>query len=443
MKKAIPILIQARCELVSKNQERSIAVDYSKTQKVKKINSRTMIVAVDIGKRFHVGYFRGPNGEERDPFLFGNSIRSFNDFWKKACEFSSQHGLKEITVGFESSGPYAEPFFHYLRKKPVVLVQVNPVHTKRLKELTGNSPNKTDKKDPRVIADVISLNHSLTLVVPEGPAAELRRLTHARERAMKRRTASLNQLQDLVFVIFPEFLETMKNISTKTAVYLLKNHPTPESIVALGLEPLAALIKAVSRGKMVRQRAEALFQAAGASIGIQEGKSSILLEIEYLMCRIEADTSFIANLERKMGKYLEEVPYSQSILSFKGIGKVTAAGLIGEVGDFKKFRTASEITKLAGLDLFEISSGKHKGQRRISKRGRPLMRKLLFFAAINMVRANGVMHEPYARMLQRGMPKLKALTATSRKVLRVVFALARDNSFYSEDHTQCHLKLAA
>ena len=37
------------------------------------------------------------------------------------------------------------------------------------------------------------------------------------------------------------------------------------------------------------------------------------------------------------------------------------AGLIGEVGDFSKFRTRSEIMKLAGLDLYEISSGKRKG----------------------------------------------------------------------------------
>ena len=44
------------------------------------------------------------------------------------------------------------------------------------------------------------------------------------------------------------------------------------------------------------------------------------------------------------------------------------------------------VTVLAGLDLFEVSSGKHKGERHISKRGRPLMRKLLFYAAINVVR---------------------------------------------------------
>lgn len=415
----------------------------NRAQKRKRINPGTMIAAVDIGKRFHVGYFRGPNGEERTPFLFGNSAREFKEFWRKACEFSARHGLQEIVVGFESSGPYAEPFFHYLRKKPVRLVQVNPVHTKRMKELTGNSPNKTDKKDPRVIADVISLNHFLTLVVPEGPAAELRRLTHARERAITKRTADLNQLQDLVFIIFPEFLEIMKNVSTKTAVYLLKNHPSPEHILALGFEPLAAQIKAISRGKIARQKAEQLFQAAGVSVGTQEGKASILLEIEHLVCQIESGTSFIRGLEKEMAKHLEEIPYSKSILSFKGMGKVITAGLIGEVGDFKKFRTISEITKLAGLDLFEISSGKHKGQRRISKRGRPLMRKLLFFAALNMVRANGTMHEPYVRRLQAGMPKMKALIAIARKVLRVIFALARDDSFYSEEHDEYRFKLAA
>ncbi|MBU2497364.1 MAG: transposase, partial [Proteobacteria bacterium] len=104
----------------------------------------------------------------------------------------------------------------------------------------------------------------------------------------------------------------------------------------------------------------------------------------------------------------------------------------------------SEITKLAGLDLFEISSGKHKGRRRISKRGRPLMRKLLYFAAINVVRSNGILHEPYQQMLSNGMPKVKALIAIARKLLRIIFALARDNTVYMENYVRNqHLKLAA
>ena len=185
-----------------------------------------LVATVDIGKSVQYGYFRAPNGNDVKPFAFYNSKKSFGKFWQKLCQFKNQQGLEQTVIGFESTGPYAEPLFHYLKKKPVKLVQVNPVHTKRVKELTGNSPNKSDKKDPRVIADVICLGHALTLVVPEGPAAELRRLTQARQRAIKSRTAMINQLQHLIFVIFPEFLKVLK-ISTKTARYLIKHYTTP------------------------------------------------------------------------------------------------------------------------------------------------------------------------------------------------------------------------
>ena len=96
-------------------------MDFRKTQKVKKVNPRTMIVAMDIGKGFHVGYFRAPNGEMQKAFLFSNSAKNFNEFWGRVEEEACKAGSGES--------------FSY---------------TKRVKELTGNSPNKTDHKDPRV-----------------------------------------------------------------------------------------------------------------------------------------------------------------------------------------------------------------------------------------------------------------------------------------------------
>jgi transposase len=145
-----------------------------------------------------------------------------------------------------------------------------------------------------------------------------------------------------------------------------------------------------------------------------------------------------------MRRLLDQIPYSRSILSVKGIKTVTAAGLIGEVGDFRKFRTVSELLKLAGLDLFEISSGNYKGNRHITKRGRSLLRKLLFFASLNMIRKGGVMHEPYQRYIERGMPTHKALVAISRKLLRIVFALVRDHAEYVVNYSEReNLKLAA
>ena len=415
----------------------------TKTKKVTKINDKTVIATLDIGKNVHYGYFRAPNGNDIKPFEFYNSKKSYNEFWQKLCQFKNKEMLEQIVIGFESTGPYAEPLFHFLKKKPVNLVQVNPVHTKRVKELTGNSPNKTDKKDPRVIADVISLGHALTLVVPQGPAAQLRRLTQARQRAIKTRTSMINQLQHLIFVIFPEFLQVLK-IATKTARYLIKHYTTPEKISALGLESIFEIVKKLSRGKLGQDRAKQLYEAAKNSIGISEGQQSIVFEIEHLIGRIEAEDQFIDSLEKQMCIYLQQIPYSQNILSIKGLGQVTVAGLIGEVADFNKFDTISEIMKLAGLDLYEISSGNHKGQRRISKRGRPLMRKLLFFAAINAVKSKGIMHAKYQQMLDRGMPKMKALIAISRKLLGLIFAIVRDNTKYLENYSDNHhYKLAA
>ena len=415
-----------------------------KSKKVKQINKKTMIVAIDIGKNVHYGYFRGPNGRERSPFSFTNSQKSFRKLWNEISKFRCDHELDEIVIGFESTGPYAEPLFHFLRKKPVKLVQVNPVHTKRIKDLTGNSPNKTDKKDPRVIADVISLGHALTLIVPEGAAAHLRRLTQARERALRDRTATINQLQHLLFVVFPEFLTIMKNISTKTAAYLIKHYPAPQDIMTLGIEELTAIIRKISRGRFGQERAEKLIDAAKNTVGICEGGQSIFLEIAHLNAKVENENRFIDTLEDELEKYLQQIPYGNSILSIKGIGVVTAAGLIGEVADFKKFDTISEIMKLAGFDLYEISSGRHKGMRRISKRGRPLIRKLLFFVAINTVKSKGIMHEPYQKMQERGMPKIKALVVISRKLLRIIYALARDDTLYMENYRNQHdLKLAA
>jgi transposase len=123
-------------------------------------------------------------------------------------------------------------------------------------------------------------------------------------------------------------------------------------------------------------------------------------------------------------------PYGEPIGHYLAKKPVTVAGLIGEVGNFRRFRTQSEIMKLAGLDLYEVSSGKWKGRRRISKRGRSLIRKILYYAAMQTIRKHGIMHEYYTRLTGRGMKRMMALIADSRKLLRILHAVMRDDREY-------------
>jgi transposase len=401
-----------------------------RAKRARTVKEGTLIATVDIGIISNTGYCTTVDGRDSKCFTFDNTREGFEKFWWMVMASKNRFGCEEVIVGYESTGPYAEPLVHYLASKQVRIVQVNPMHTKKMKEVNDNSPLKTDDKDPRVIADIIRLGRALTIVVPEGDAAYLRRLNNTRERHVGEQTALLNQLQQLVFLIFPEFKTVLKNMKGKTAQYILKRYSTPERIGTLSREALGEEMRKRSMGKFGIKDAESLIDLALETIGIKEGVAGISLDIKHILLQLEAEGRFISEIEAEMGVTLERIPCSVRLLSIKGLGIVSVAGLIGEVGDFSKFSTQSEIMKLAGLDLYEISSGKRKGQRRISKRGRSLLRKILFYAAIQMIRKNGIMYDYYARLTGRGMERMRALIAVSRKLLRIVHAIVRDDRDY-------------
>jgi len=399
-------------------------------KKITMVKEGTLIATVDIGMTTNTGYCTTTDGGDIKVFKFGNTKEGFEKFWHMVVAAKNRFKCTEVIVGYESTGPYAEPLVQYLMDKPVSIVQVNPMHTKRLKEVNDNSPGKTDDKDPRVIADIIRLGRSLSVVVPEGDAAYLRRLNNARERHIGERTALLNQMQQLVFLIFPEFKTVIQQLMGKTVRFILKNYTTPEKIGALDKNVFGEEMRKRSMGKLGIKDAELLINAAQQTVGIKEGVAGIVLDLQHIIAQLDVVDSFKTEIEAEMAVTLGRLPCSARLLSIKGLGVVSVAGLIGEVGDFSKFRTQSEIMKLAGLDLYEISSGKRKGEKRISKRGRSLIRKILYFAAIQTIRKNGIMHEYYESLIGRGMLKLRALVAVMRKLLGVIHAIVRDDRDY-------------
>jgi len=399
-------------------------------KRVRTVREGTLIVTVDVGMTSNTGYCSTIDGKDIKPFKFGNTREGLEKFWSMIVASKNRFRCNDVMVGYESTGPYAEPLVHYLMDKPVTIVQVNPLHTKRIKELSDNSPLKTDDKDPRVIADVLRLGHALSVVVPEGDAAYLRRLNNARERHVGECTALLNQLQQLVFLIFPEYKTVFNDVTVKTARHILKSYTTPERIGTLNKDSLGEEIRKRSMGKFGMREAELLISLARDTVGIKEGVAGIVLDIQHILVQLEAVNGFIEEIEAEMKKTLERIPCSARILSMKGLGVVTVGRLIGEVGDFTKFRTQSEIMKLAGLDLYEISSGKRKGQRRISKRGRSLLRKILYNAAVGTIRKNGIMCGYYASLIGRGMKRTSALIVIAKKLLRIIHAMMRDDRDY-------------
>lgn len=88
----------------------------------------------------------------------------------------------------------------------------------------------------------------------------------------------------------------------------------------------------------------------------------LLQDYDYRMAQLDSVMEEIESLCKK-------IPESEQMLAIKGIGLITVAGFLSEVGDVRHFELPRQIQKLAGLALRENSSGKHKGQMNISKRG--------------------------------------------------------------------------
>jgi len=209
----------------------------------------------------------------------------------------------------------------------------------------------------------------LSVVVPEWDPAYLRRLNNARERHVGERIALLNQMQQLVFLIFPEFKTVIKQMIGKTVRFILKNYTTPERIGVLDKNVLGEEMRKKSWGRLGIKEAELLITAARQTVGIKEGVAGIVLDIQHIIAQLEVVERFMSEIEAEMVVTLDRIPCSVRLLSIKGLGVVSVAGLIGEVGDFSKFRTQPEIMD-HGAHPFQIFpskaniTGKHGFARR-------------------------------------------------------------------------------
>jgi len=109
-----------------------------------------------------------------------------------------------------------------------------------------------------------------------------------------------------------------------------------------------------------------------------------------------------------------------------GVGELTALRVLSHAGwDPAAFESAQQCAAAAGLNPVKSESGQWQGRTRISKRGPARLRGALHMAAAVAARHNPRVRAFYERLLERGLPKLAALTACARKLLMLCFGILK------------------
>lgn len=160
------------------------------------------------------------------------------------------------------------------------------------------------------------------------------------------------------------------------------------------------------------------------------------MELQLLLTQYEFLQEQFTELYARMDELLEQIPSSKQLLAMKGIGRDTAVGFLAEIGDIQQYRHPRQISKLAGLNLRENTSGKHKGQTKITKRGRKGLRALLFRVVIPLVAKNPAfkaLHEYYTTRPENPLKKMQSLIALCNKLIRILFGILKKGHAFCED----------
>lgn len=408
----------------------------TQNEKILQMKSETLIVGIDVGKENHYARAIDIRGIEQAKLLrFSNSAQGFESLDNWMNEIMRQKGKTETIVGFEPTGHYWFNLGDHLQKRGHKLAIVNPFHVKCTKELDDNSPTKNDRKDPKTIAMLVKDGRYREVYIPENLYQELREAVSEHERLQDQLNAISNQVIRWLDIRFPEFSRVFKAWHGMAAILLLKHYPTPTKAIEAGIEGIMGIWRQTLK-KPSQKRAEAIIRAAKESIGRTAGSVAAEVSIRNLLVQYEMLMKQLQEQEMLMQELLLQVPNACKLMEIKGIGLLTAAVIVSEVGDIHRFQDPRQILKMAGLNLRENSSGKHKGRTTISKRGRRRLREGLFNAMIPMLANNGEFRQIHHRNLTREMNplnKMQSIIALCGKLVRVIYAILKKGVAYDAD----------
>ena len=355
--------------------------------KIASITEETLIVGIDVGSEMHYARaFDWRNYEySKKPLEFSNTEAGFLTLKAWMEDIAERHGKTAVIPGMEPTGHYWFCLAAWMISEGISVVQVNPYAVKQTKEVEDNSQLKDDSKDPKLIANLVKDGNFGMPYLPEGLYAELRRLSMFRDQLNEDRVRNINRLHREMKIHFPEYREALGKIDGAFTLELLKKAPFPQDIASLGADGIRQIWHdAKFRGRGYG-RAEEIVEYAKASVGVNSGTDAAGEAVRWFVAKIMELNSELDTVERAIREKCREIPYAENILEISGIGENILSGILAEMGDISRFDNVKEIQKLSGLSLVASSSGKHKGETRISYRGRKRLRYWLFQAAKSAV----------------------------------------------------------
>ncbi|MGZ9112457.1 MAG: IS110 family RNA-guided transposase [Rhodoplanes sp.] len=367
---------------------------------------------------------------------FANERNAIVDFDRKVVALAAEHNA-QLIYGIEDHRGYGRAVAQALQQAGREIRVVNPLWTHRQKDFYGQ--DKDDRIDARSVAAVVL--RRADKLPDAGDASALSAAIREAERTLddlgRQRTRALNRLHGHLSDVYLASYETFfGELKRPWALRFFARFPLPQDLSGRSVEDLAGILQELagrylaSARKSLDERARHIL-AATAALQAQPRDQGLALRAELIRQLCE---EILANLERtqRLERLLhhELLPATgQKLESIPGIGTITAATILGEIGDVRRFPNRHAFAKYNGTAPASKSTGgrpRHTARRGCNRR----LKRALWLIALTAVRHDPLAKAYYQRRLEGGLSKVDAIKRVARRMSDIIYAMLRTGEAY-------------
>ncbi|MGG5343676.1 IS110 family transposase [Enterococcus sp. AZ192] len=398
----------------------------------------TYVLALDVsmGKSYHVLY-------EDERCLSEGEITH--------TKFGFDYLLQEIqqlpelpSIVFESTGIYSRVIETFCQNNHLLYCLLNPLEAKKQLD-SGLRVLKTDKQDAHRLAQThCQYERKIKKLQPDiyEESHDLARFYQEIEAEIKRLRMYLHTALQLSF---PELERLFSNRLSKLSLNLIELFPHPECLAGFSQTQIKNILKKSTdkrlSDKKALEKAQQLLSLASTSYPATTKTSIQVQKVRYYARQLKELLHSKETVSKQLIEQTRPLPEFDLYRSVPGIGEVSAALIIGEIGDIRRFENHKKVNAFVGIDTRRYQSGKYLAQDHINKRGNPKARKLLYFTVKNMIRQQAAapnhIVDYYYKLKTQPLPKKDkvATVACMNKLLKCLYSMIKNETKYDYAYT--------
>ena len=336
---------------------------------------------------------------------------------------ANQSKIRSLYAGVESTGGFENNWYQALigfqASLPIQTTRLNP------KGVMHNSKadlkrNKTDKISARSVAEYLVSHPEKVRYQQEDSLAGLRKHWSFIQMLTKQCTQFLNQLHSLIYTVNPELLSFCRDGMPAWIVTLLLQYPTAKRLSKAHAKTLAKI------PYVTIERAQKLIAAAKNSVASSVDDVSAQLVIATATQILHLKKTIAAQTDLMAAQC--DMPEVRLLKTFVGIGDTLAIGLMIEIENIARFKTAKQLSSFWGVHPMYKISGDGSGSFKMSKQGRVQPRRLLYLAALTAINHNPVIKPLYEYHVQQGRQRMDAIGVCMHKILRIIYGMLKNST---------------